>query len=192
LIGLVCLKCGFIAKIGEERLHCRFHNDLERLHSSSHKLVCNGVWTIDPMNGTQGAYQQPYRAGAANGGIQYQQQQALQQPQYQERSRSNSTGPGPQSGQILPIASERRDPDYVYFERTPSTVFSKDAIARATAAKMKLELFYKTAVESAVERNTRFVCQSYRFMAPRILAAMAESMIRAPHMVKEASRDSTV
>jgi hypothetical protein len=108
------------------------------------------------MNGIHGTYQQPYRAGAANGGIQYQ-QQALQQQQYQERSRSNSTGPRPQSGQILPIASERRDPDYVYFERTPSTVFSKDAIARATAAKMKLELFYKTAVESAVERNTRYV-----------------------------------
>lgn len=112
------------------------------------------------MNGGQGAgYQQPYRAGAANGGV-YQQQQAQPQQQYQDRARSNSAGPGPQSGQILPIASERRDADYVYFERTPATVFSKDAIARATAAKMKLELFYKTAVESAVERNTRYALAS--------------------------------
>lgn len=123
------------------------------------------------MNGTHGAYQQPYRASAGNGGIQYQQQQALQQQQqqqqYQERSRSNS-GPGPQSGQILPIASERRDPDYVFFERTPHTVFSKDGIARATAAKMKLELFYKTAVESAVERNTRCVYQLIVHGRPRV------------------------
>lgn len=112
------------------------------------------------MNGAQSYQQQqpPYRAGANNGGMQYQQQQAQQQPaqpQFGDRSRSNSMGPGPQSGQILPIASERRDADYVYFERTPATVFTKDAIARATAAKMKLELYYKTAVEAAVERNNR-------------------------------------
>lgn len=125
------------------------------------------------MNGPPGAFQPPYRAGTTNGGIQYQQQQA----QYQERSRPNSSGPGPQSGQILPIASERRDPDYVYFERTPSTVFSKDAIARATAAKMKLELFYKTAVESAVERNTRFVCQIIPFDGSPHSGAVAKSMI---------------
>ncbi|KAF8309594.1 kinase-like protein [Clavulina sp. PMI_390] len=57
----------------------------------------------------------------------------------------------------MPIASERRDADYVYFDRRPADNFSKDSIARATAAKMKLELFYKTAVEGAVERNNRRV-----------------------------------
>ena len=52
------------------------------------------------------------------------------------------------------LASEKKPGDYVYFERNPST-FSKDTIARTTAAKMKLELYYKVAVESAIERNNR-------------------------------------
>jgi hypothetical protein len=42
----------------------------------------------------------------------------------------------------------------VYFERSQAG-FSKDAIARTTGAKMKLELYYKVAVESAIERNNR-------------------------------------
>lgn len=105
------------------------------------------------MNGGQGGYQ---RAGA--GGAHYQQQQ-VQQSQPPQPQRSNS-GPGPAQGQILPIASERLPADYVYFERTPATVFSKDAIARATGAKMKLELFYKVAVEGAIERNKRYVALS--------------------------------
>ena len=42
----------------------------------------------------------------------------------------------------------------VYFER--STVeFSSDTVARSTAAKLKLESYYKVAVDSAIERNAR-------------------------------------
>lgn len=44
--------------------------------------------------------------------------------------------------------------DYVYFERSTAGL-SQDATTRATAAKMKLEHFYKVAVEAAIERNTR-------------------------------------
>ena len=57
---------------------------------------------------------------------------------------------------LLNIAAKLQtdwSPD-VYFER--STVeFSSDAVARSTAAKLKLESYYKVAVDSAIERNAR-------------------------------------
>jgi protein-serine/threonine kinase len=43
----------------------------------------------------------------------------------------------------------------VYFERSTAE-FSSDAIARSTAAKLKLESYYKVAVDAAIERNARF------------------------------------
>ncbi|KAH9951573.1 AGC/NDR protein kinase [Amylocystis lapponica] len=46
--------------------------------------------------------------------------------------------------------------DYVYFERTIAG-FSTDALPRSKAAQLKLEHFYKVAVEGAIERNTRRV-----------------------------------
>jgi protein-serine/threonine kinase len=103
-----------------------------------------------------------YYAGAVNGGYhqtqsqQHQQQQMYQQqqPAPQPPQSRTSGGPGPSSGQI-PMASEKKPADYVTFDRQPASVFSKDAIARATAAKMKMELFYKVAVESAIDRNNR-------------------------------------
>lgn len=45
--------------------------------------------------------------------------------------------------------------DYVYFDRT-TTGFSDDAVPRAKAAQLKLEHYYKVAVDAAIERNTRF------------------------------------
>ena len=51
---------------------------------------------------------------------------------------------------------EEKPADYVYFERTTAN-FSKDTLAKATAAKLKLGNYYKVAVESAIERNTRCV-----------------------------------
>ncbi|EAU90471.2 AGC/NDR protein kinase [Coprinopsis cinerea okayama7 len=48
----------------------------------------------------------------------------------------------------------QRPDDYVYFERSTAK-FSSDAVARATAAKLKLESYYKMAVDSAIERNAR-------------------------------------
>ncbi|KAF8634587.1 hypothetical protein AX17_004176 [Amanita inopinata Kibby_2008] len=53
-----------------------------------------------------------------------------------------------------PSSSKQRPDDYVYFERSTSE-FSSDAIARCTAAKLKLESYYKVAVQSAIERNAR-------------------------------------
>ena len=48
------------------------------------------------------------------------------------------------------------DSDYVYFDRSTST-FSSDAVARATAAKMKLEAYYKNALETTIELNVQYV-----------------------------------
>ncbi|KAK0239165.1 AGC/NDR protein kinase [Armillaria nabsnona] len=51
-------------------------------------------------------------------------------------------------------ATKQRPDDYVYFERSTSG-FSSDAVARSTAAKLKLVSYYKMAVDSAIERNAR-------------------------------------
>ncbi|OJA14991.1 hypothetical protein AZE42_04316 [Rhizopogon vesiculosus] len=44
--------------------------------------------------------------------------------------------------------------NYVYFDRSTDG-FSSDAVSRATAAKLKLESYYKLAVDAAIERNGR-------------------------------------
>lgn len=46
--------------------------------------------------------------------------------------------------------------DYVYFDRTTAG-FSAEAVPKAKGAQVKLEHFYKVAVEAAIERNTRYV-----------------------------------
>ncbi|KAL1678542.1 kinase-like domain-containing protein [Schizophyllum commune] len=51
-------------------------------------------------------------------------------------------------------SSNGKPADYVYFDRSTSG-FSSDAVPRAKAAQLKLEHFYKLAVDAAVERNQR-------------------------------------
>ena len=51
-------------------------------------------------------------------------------------------------------SSDEKGPDYVYFERRPSQ-FGETVSGKAMAAKMKLELFYKEAVEGVVGRKER-------------------------------------
>ena len=53
-------------------------------------------------------------------------------------------------------ANSSKPADYVYFERTTAG-FSEDALPRSKAAQLKLEHYYKVAVESAIERNQRCV-----------------------------------
>ncbi|KAH6914884.1 AGC/NDR protein kinase [Coprinopsis sp. MPI-PUGE-AT-0042] len=60
------------------------------------------------------------------------------------------TSPNPVGG---PVQSGT---DYVYFDRDPSC-FSEDAQVRAKGAQLKLENYYKLAVDGAVERNQRRV-----------------------------------
>ena len=65
---------------------------------------------------------------------------------------SSSTSPSP-----APSASAQssKPSDYVYFDRTTSG-FSAEAVPKAKGAQVKLEHFYKVAVEAAIERNTRY------------------------------------
>ncbi|EGN96778.1 hypothetical protein SERLA73DRAFT_184939 [Serpula lacrymans var. lacrymans S7.3] len=51
-------------------------------------------------------------------------------------------------------ANKARSSDYVYFERSTDE-FSSDAVSRATATKLKMESYYKVAVDAAIERNGR-------------------------------------
>lgn len=52
-------------------------------------------------------------------------------------------------------APSARGPDYVVFDRLPSQAFSRSGLEKATAAKLKLEHYYKKAVDDVVERNAR-------------------------------------
>ncbi|KAH7929472.1 kinase-like protein [Leucogyrophana mollusca] len=69
------------------------------------------------------------------------------------------------SGSRASVSSNRDKPaDYVYFERT-SAGFSEAAVHRAKAAQLKLEHYYKVAVDAAIERNTRRVEQERKLQA---------------------------
>jgi hypothetical protein len=51
-------------------------------------------------------------------------------------------------------STSNKPADYVYFDRT-TTGFSDEAVPRAKGAQLKLEHYYKIAVDAAIERNTR-------------------------------------
>ncbi|KIK48279.1 hypothetical protein CY34DRAFT_20911 [Suillus luteus UH-Slu-Lm8-n1] len=80
-----------------------------------------------------------------SGGSSTQSTQLSASPSGQQRSSSPAS---------TSSTSKRKGDDYVYFERSTDS-FSSDAVSRATAAKLKLESFYKLAVDAAIERNGR-------------------------------------
>jgi protein-serine/threonine kinase len=53
-----------------------------------------------------------------------------------------------------PGSNANKSKDYVFFERTTAN-FSDQAVPRAKTAQLKLEHYYKVAVDAAIERNTR-------------------------------------
>ena len=57
---------------------------------------------------------------------------------------------------LLPTNNNNKGPDYVLFDRSLAG-FSEDTIQKAKAAQLKLEHFYKAAVDLAIERNNRSV-----------------------------------
>ncbi|RXK42351.1 AGC/NDR/NDR protein kinase [Tremella mesenterica] len=61
--------------------------------------------------------------------------------------RTNTSGSGSSS-------QAEKDPDYVFFDRKPGQ-YGEQTQGKATAAKMKLELFYKETVENVVARKDR-------------------------------------
>ncbi|KAJ2922095.1 hypothetical protein H1R20_g15002, partial [Candolleomyces eurysporus] len=77
----------------------------------------------------------------------------MQSQQSQRRSSSNQDLQGKADGSR---AQPNQNPDYVYFDRNPS-MFPEEAQVRAKGAQLKLENYYKIAVDAAVERNTRRV-----------------------------------
>lgn len=71
--------------------------------------------------------------------------------------------PGGSSGQVASsqsVASSgnatNKGPDYVYFARNPQQ-YSYHTIQKSTATKMRMELYYKQAVEGVVQRKERRV-----------------------------------
>ncbi|KAJ7507838.1 kinase-like domain-containing protein [Mycena galericulata] len=73
--------------------------------------------------------------------------------------RSPSTPTFPQSSSRQPVQQPQPPApasDYVYFSRSTEG-FSDAILPRAKGAQMKLEHYYKVAVDSAIERNTRRV-----------------------------------
>lgn len=69
-------------------------------------------------------------------------------------------------GQTQPGAPSHEKPaDYVYFERKLEGI-TKNTIDAATGAKLKLEHFYKIAVEQAIERTGRRVELEKRLAGP--------------------------
>jgi len=69
------------------------------------------------------------------------------------------------TGQQSPPQSDSqpdKGSDYVYFNRSTAG-FSAEAVPKAKAAQLKLEHYYKVAVETAVERNVRYVRGARRY-----------------------------
>ncbi|KAG6854808.1 Serine/threonine-protein kinase [Blastosporella zonata] len=69
-------------------------------------------------------------------------------------SSSSARGPLSPSTSSRPPLGSSKPADYVYFDRTTAG-FSDEAVPRAKSAQLKLEHYYKVAVDSAIERNTR-------------------------------------
>ncbi|KAJ7283628.1 kinase-like domain-containing protein [Mycena rebaudengoi] len=69
-----------------------------------------------------------------------------------------------------PAATTSSKPaDYVYFDRSTAG-FSEEILPRAKGAQMKLEHYYKVAVDSAIERNTRRVELERRLQADTMIS----------------------
>ncbi|THH15506.1 hypothetical protein EW146_g4978 [Bondarzewia mesenterica] len=76
--------------------------------------------------------------------------------------------------------------DYVYFDRTAAG-FSDDAVPRAKAAQLKLEHFYKVAVDAAIERNTRRVELERRLQADSLMPDERKQR----HLLQHGKKEST-
>lgn len=79
-----------------------------------------------------------------------------QRPSFETSGNGTLSAAPVQERSVSPAPSTKsRGDDYVYFERNTEE-FSSDAVSRATAAKLKLESYYKLAVDAAIERNARY------------------------------------
>jgi hypothetical protein len=74
-------------------------------------------------------------------------------------SSSSSSGQFASSGSLssannVPGSRDNKGPDYVYFQRNPQQ-YSTHILQKSTATKMRMELYYKQAVEGVVQRKER-------------------------------------
>ncbi|KAI0053526.1 AGC/NDR protein kinase [Auriscalpium vulgare] len=77
--------------------------------------------------------------------------------------------------------------DYVYFDRT-SAGFSDEAVPRAKAAQLKLEHYYKVAVDAAIERNNRcgaYPCRMRRGLTPSRRVELERKLREDPAMSQD-------
>lgn len=101
-------------------------------------------------------------------------QQYQQQAQYQPMQGVQSTSPSSSSSMNSSQSqSYDKGADYVYFERSTQGM-SKTTLDAATGAKLKLEHFYKIAVEQAIERSNRRVELEKRLVNPSDGVAVSE------------------
>ena len=77
--------------------------------------------------------------------------------------KNNAPGGSSSSGQVSSSQSvgntgnaSNKGPDYVYFARNPQQ-YSSHTLQKSTATKMRMELYYKQAVEGVVQRKERRV-----------------------------------
>ncbi|WOO77094.1 Serine/threonine-protein kinase CBK1 [Vanrija pseudolonga] len=130
--------------------------------------------------------------GQLNNYQQQQQQQAYGQQQQQQggpispNATGNSTSSGGHgAGNGAAAGTPDKGPDYVYFERRPSQ-FSEMTTGKATAAKMKLELYYKDAVEGVVGRKERRTALEKQLHAD----TMSHDSIKARQLLALGRRES--
>lgn len=71
-------------------------------------------------------------------------------------SRDREMSSSSSSGQMPTSSASNKGPDYVYFQRNPQQ-YSTHISQKSTATKMRMELYYKQAVEGVVERKKRRV-----------------------------------
>ncbi|KAH9049594.1 AGC/NDR protein kinase [Lactarius hengduanensis] len=83
-------------------------------------------------------------------------------------------------------AQSSKPADYVYFDRT-TAAFSDDAVPRAKAAQLKLEHYYKVAVDAAIERNTRRVELERRLQTDTMLSDERKQRQLMQHGKKEST-----
>jgi len=76
--------------------------------------------------------------------------------------------------------------DYVYFDRTTAG-FSDEAVPRAKAAQLKLEHYYKVAVDAAIERNTRRVELERRLQTDSMMSDERKQRQLLQHGKKEST-----
>ncbi|KAE8248879.1 hypothetical protein A4X13_0g5435 [Tilletia indica] len=116
--------------------------------------------------------------------MQHQQAQAQHHHHQQQQQQQSQQVAAPGGGG----GGEDKGPDYVYFERSTAGM-SRNTLDAATGAKLKLEHWYKVAVEQAIERSNRRVEVEKKLANPPDGAQLSDER-KARHLVQLGRRES--